>query len=70
MLKHETILTTLPKAKELRRVVEPLITHAKEDSAPTAALLSIDCAKRKWWANCLRTSVRASRITREATCAS
>jgi large subunit ribosomal protein L17 len=28
---HETIKTTLPKAKELRRVVEPLITLAKED---------------------------------------
>lgn len=32
LLKHETIKTTLPKAKELRRVVEPLITIAKEDS--------------------------------------
>lgn len=32
MLKHETIKTTLPKAKELRRVVEPLITLAKTDS--------------------------------------
>lgn len=32
ILKHETIKTTLPKAKELRRVVEPLITLAKEDS--------------------------------------
>ena len=32
MLMHETIRTTLPKAKELRRVVEPLITLAKEDS--------------------------------------
>jgi len=28
---HETIRTTLPKAKELRRVVEPLITLAKQD---------------------------------------
>jgi large subunit ribosomal protein L17 len=28
---HETVRTTLPKAKELRRVVEPLITLAKED---------------------------------------
>jgi len=32
LLMHETIRTTLPKAKELRRVVEPLITIAKEDS--------------------------------------
>jgi large subunit ribosomal protein L17 len=31
LLRHETITTTLPKAKELRRVVEPLITLAKED---------------------------------------
>ena len=29
---HESIKTTLPKAKELRRVVEPLITKAKSDS--------------------------------------
>ncbi len=31
LLRSETIKTTLPKAKELRRVVEPLITMAKED---------------------------------------
>jgi large subunit ribosomal protein L17 len=34
LLRHEAIKTTLPKAKELRRVVEPLITLAKE---PTVA---------------------------------
>lgn len=32
LLRYETIRTTVPKAKELRRVVEPLITLAKEDS--------------------------------------
>ena len=32
VLRHETIKTTLPKAKELRRVVEPLITLGKTDS--------------------------------------
>lgn len=31
LVEHETIRTTLPKAKELRRVVEPLITMAKKD---------------------------------------
>ncbi len=31
LVQHETIRTTVPKAKELRRVVEPLITLAKED---------------------------------------
>ena len=32
LLQHESIRTTVPKAKELRRVVEPLITLAKIDS--------------------------------------
>src|SRR4030095_12437289 len=32
LLRYETIRTTVPKAKELRRVVEPLITLGKEDS--------------------------------------
>jgi len=32
LLRYETIRTTLPKAKELRRIVEPLITLAKIDS--------------------------------------
>jgi large subunit ribosomal protein L17 len=34
LIQHEAIKTTLPKAKELRRVVEPMITLAKE---PTVA---------------------------------
>lgn len=32
LFKHELIKTTLPKAKELRRIAEPLITLSKEDS--------------------------------------
>ena len=32
LLRHETIKTTLPKAKELRRVVEPMITLGKQPS--------------------------------------
>ena len=38
MIKHETIKTTVPKAKELRRVVEPLITLAKVDSVANRRL--------------------------------
>jgi len=38
MIRHETIKTTVPKAKELRRVVEPLITLAKEDSVANRRL--------------------------------
>lgn len=38
LVKHELIKTTLPKAKELRRVVEPLITLAKTDSVANRRL--------------------------------
>lgn len=38
LFKHELIKTTLPKAKELRRVAEPLITLAKEDSVANRRL--------------------------------
>ncbi len=38
LLRHETIKTTVPKAKELRRVVEPLITLAKEDGVANRRL--------------------------------
>jgi len=39
LIKHETIKTTLPKAKELRRVIEPLITSGKIDSLPNRRLV-------------------------------
>lgn len=38
LLDHELIKTTLPKAKELRRVAEPLITLAKNDSVANRRL--------------------------------
>lgn len=38
LLRHEMIKTTLPKAKELRRVAEPLITMAKQDSVSNRRL--------------------------------
>ena len=38
LLLHEAIKTTLPKAKELRRFVEPLITLAKKDSVAARRL--------------------------------
>ena len=38
LLRHEAIKTTLPKAKELRRVVEPMITLAKVDSVANRRL--------------------------------
>ncbi|WP_341502841.1 50S ribosomal protein L17 [Gallaecimonas sp. GXIMD4217] len=38
LVRHEVIKTTLPKAKELRRVVEPLITLAKNDTVANRRL--------------------------------
>ena len=38
LFEHEAIRTTLPKAKELRRVAEPLITLAKEDTVANRRL--------------------------------
>jgi large subunit ribosomal protein L17 len=38
LFRHEIIKTTLPKAKELRRVAEPLITVAKQDSVANRRL--------------------------------
>lgn len=38
LVRHEVIKTTVPKAKELRRVIEPLITLAKEDSVANRRL--------------------------------
>ncbi|MFI3255993.1 MAG: 50S ribosomal protein L17 [Psittacicella sp.] len=39
LTKHEIIKTTLPKAKELRRVIEPLITLSKEDTVARKRLV-------------------------------
>lgn len=38
LIKHEIIKTTLPKAKDLRRVIEPLITMAKNDTVANRRL--------------------------------
>lgn len=38
LIEHEVIVTSLPKAKELRRFIEPLITLAKDDSVHTRRL--------------------------------
>ena len=38
LIEHEAVKTTVPKAKELRRVVEPMITLAKKDSVANRRL--------------------------------
>lgn len=49
LLRHEAIKTTLPKAKELRRVVEPSSPSARSPAWPTAAWPSTACATGTWW---------------------
>lgn len=39
LIEHELIKTTVPRAKELRRVAEPLITRAREDSVANRRLV-------------------------------
>ena len=68
LIQHETIRTTLPKAKELRRVVEPLITLAKQDGVRVVAWPSIACATRRRSASSSVSWGRASRIGRVAIC--
>jgi large subunit ribosomal protein L17 len=55
LIEHEIIKTTLPKAKELRRVAEPLITLAKEDSV----------AKRRQAFNSLRDKSAVGKLFNE-----
>ena len=47
LLRHEALTTTVPKAKELRRVVEPLITLAKQDSVANRRLAFARLRDRK-----------------------
>ena len=70
LLKHEAIKTTLPKAKELRRVVEPMITLGKNPTWPTSVWLSTVCVTARSSSSCSPKSVRATLPVRVATCVS
>lgn len=61
LVRHEIIKTTLPKAKELRRVVEPLITLAKTDSVANRRLAFARIVITRSWQNCLTNWARVSR---------
>ena len=39
LIEHEQIQTTVPKAKELRRFIEPLVTRAREDTVANRRLV-------------------------------
>jgi hypothetical protein len=70
LLKHEAIKTTLPKAKELRSVVEPLITLGKTPRWPTAAWPSTARVIVTSWPSSSMSWARATRRARVATRAS
>lgn len=70
LFEHELIKTTLPKAKELRRVAEPLITLAKTDSLANRRL-AFDRTRSKAIVGKLFNDLGKRYATREvATCAS
>ena len=61
LLRHEAIVTTLPKTKELRRVAEPLITLGRSRRWPTTvAWLSIALATVRSWSSCSTCWVRVT----------
>ena len=71
LLQHEAIKTTLPKAKELRRVVEPMITLGKEPTLANRASRSTACATATSSSSCSTSSgPRYTGAQRAATCAS
>ena len=49
LITHEAIKTTLPKAKELRRVIEPLITLGRSPRSRTSVWLLPVCAIATPW---------------------
>jgi len=67
LLQHEVIKTTLPKAKELRRVVEPMITLGKEPTLANKRLAFIVCATATWSSSCSRRSAHATKPVLVAT---
>ena len=73
LLQHEIITTTLPKAKELRRVIEPLITLAKQDNVAKrriafARLRDKDAVKKLFESVAPRVAQRAGGYTRILKC--
>ena len=68
LLRHETIRTTLPKAKELRRVAEPIITLGKNQVWQIDAWLLIVCVIVRLWSNCSMNWDRAMLHAMAATC--
>ena len=70
VLRHETIKTTLPKAKELRRVSNRSSRSARSRVWQTAVWRSIVCATVRLWLSCSTFLARAMRAVTAVTCES
>ena len=71
LIKHEQIITTLPKAKELRPVVEKLVTLGKRgDLHARRQAIARDPRRRRWSRSSSTCSARATRSATAATPAS
>ncbi len=70
LFEHELIKTTLPKAKELRRVAEPLITWPRKTALLTVVSLSTVLVRKKSSASCSTIWASAMQPVRAAICAS
>ena len=69
ILKHELIKTTLPKAKEVRGFIEPLITLGATDSVANRRLNSYVYVIKRWLLSYLMKLVLALRIALVGICA-
>jgi ribosomal protein L17 len=67
LIRHEQIVTTLPKAKDLKRVVDKYITLAKRGDLNSRRLAARGCATRTWSRSSSTRSAPATRGARAAT---
>ena len=70
LIKHEQIVTTLPKAKDLRPIVEKLVTLGKKGGLHARRQALRKCATLNKPRNCLMFSPSATKIARAVICAS
>ena len=48
LIEHKRVMTTVQKAKALRKVVEPLVTRSKENTTHNRRILLQYCVRKKW----------------------
>ena len=68
LIEHEQIKTTLPKAKELKRIIDKLITLGKRGDLHARRMAAAELKQDAAWPSCSRLSGPATRIARAVTC--